>query len=143
MNNLYNSIYEISSRLLVVLLSQSKLTLQKAACLDYMTIYAHDFDKTLISIHPDNINRNADLPSMMPIYSNSVNYLAIKGLVEMCITSQGITYTPKQSVGEIVNLFSCEYLVHYQKNLKKIIELYGSYKEKQLIVLINKTYGRI
>lgn len=137
MNNLYNTLIEISTRVLNVFSYEGQLTTQRAACFDYMAIYANDFNNELNSIHPKNKNRTSDLVSMLPLYEKCLNYLVLKGLVSVTISKKGIMYRARKGFSEYLNLISGAYLEKYRKNLKIIYETYGSLNNSALGKLVD------
>lgn len=140
-NNLFNTVPEISARLLVVL-SLNEMTLQHAECLDFMTIYAHDFDNRLNSLHPNNYNRSADLPALSPIYNKSINYLCLKGLVSILSTRNGIIYKVCDIADKYINLFDGEYINTYKFNLRILYDKYNVSSDLELYKTIVDTMNQ-
>ena len=137
-NELFNTIPELATRLLFVIKDFPHLQEDKIIYLDYITLYANDFVDGLPSINTKSSQYSTELISYYPKYREALKYLLFKGLLDIKIRGNGLSYFPNKHVTDYLALFEGDYISLYKKNLQQIIQIYGNYTGKQLYKLISK-----
>lgn len=128
-NKLFNSIFEMELRI-ILLLSESKnitYTIDKVVALDFIICYAEDFDLPYVNLHGENRFRYAEISNRRLLVHKAVKELVTRGLVvvDQCyrfyISSKGIKFTQNLQVVT-------------QKNIEKLRRVLCAGMVKKVIV---------
>ena len=123
MNRLFNSDFEISLRLLTVMShSKKKLSLDDAVALDFITIYAAQFNISNENLHGNKSFMYSEFTSLRKVAKTAVKYLVLKGLISPSLdTDNGFLYSSTPLGDEFSNSLENEYSVKYRQLLNEVL----------------------
>ncbi|WP_195986352.1 ABC-three component system middle component 2 [Clostridium sp. D53t1_180928_C8] len=135
MNNkrIYNNIYEIASRLLVILNRfECSLDVQQLIYYDYLLIYAHEFSSEGKNVHPANPGHKREVYSKRRIIMDALKLLVSKHLITVSYSKDGFSYKKTCITNKFLECFQSDYYSQLNKNS---ILIYNEFKGKSLIEL--------
>lgn len=138
MDELYNSIFEINLRVLLLLASTplKSMSSDKILYFDFVVCYGREFEIGDYNLHGDNSYKFSELALRKTKINDSIKDLVVKGYI--CVeTINGFTYKISSKGIEYITSFEDEYTIEYEKFAEKAFEKYYDYSEKQLLSLIN------
>lgn len=113
MNNIFNSLKETSLRILLNLLINKQITLNRLILLDFVSLYGKDFDVS-------DYNLNGDGPYNLTEYStkrtqimDSIKYLVRNGLVDTEISDKTFLFSLSEKGRLYCNEFKSDYAIDY------------------------------
>jgi len=136
---IYNSIFEISIRLLVVLklIERSKLSIDELLIYDYLILNTFDIGGPA-SLHAPIPNRGVQLYSKKELLKKSLSFLLSKKLTDVHNEKDGILYTINENGHLLLAYFESEY---YHKLVDKTIwvnKIYGNLSRNELNQFVKK-----
>ena len=140
MNEVFNSIFEISLRTLLVLETYGKqgLTSDMIAAIDFITVYGKDFGISEENLHGDNTFKFSEFAARRSSVQKAVKWLVTNGLVTISIAPNGFTYLINSRGSDYCAKFNNEYAVAYMTLMQKTQEFISQKSEREVIELINR-----
>lgn len=137
MSSVYNSIYEIKIRILLLLRCSIKefISSDMIAGLDFITVYGKEFGVSNINLHGDNRYKFSELPSRREIVQQAINVLVRNNLVEVSLNN-GFEYQITDRGEEFIQTFESNYALKYTEIAEKTFEKYGNSDETELFKMI-------
>ena len=84
MNNIFNTSFEVSLRILIILNTvQTRLSIDRITDLDFIAIYGKDFGVSEYNLHGDNDYRFSEYTSKREIVSQAIKELVLRGYVKV------------------------------------------------------------
>lgn len=139
MNNLFNTPFEISMRILLVLLIFGKKarTVDMIAAADFMTIYSHDFSLAAHNLHGENTFSFSEYASRRKLMNDAIKQLVINGLITVIRGKQGFQYTLNARGRQVCDGFTTDYAAEYISLAQDVCEFLGDKTELEVMSLIN------
>ena len=137
MSSVYNSIYEIKIRILLLLRCSIKefISSDMIAGLDFITVYGKEFGVSNINLHGDNRYKFSELPSRREIVQQAINVLVRNNLVEVSLKN-GFEYQITDRGEEFIQTFESNYALKYTEIAEKTFKKYGNSDETELFKMI-------
>ena len=112
----FNSNTEISLRILLTLLcnqSNTNLTTDRIAILDFVTIYSREFGISENSLHGDNDFSFTEYATRRKQINENIKQLVLKRLIKISATDNGFTYSITEAGKKVAKSLSSEYAKQY------------------------------
>lgn len=138
MAELYNSMFEIELRVLLLLASSplKAMSSDKILYFDFVVCYGKEFEICESNLHGDNSYKFSELALRKTMINDSIKDLVVKGYISVDM-SNGFSYKISSKGIEYITSFEDEYTVAYESTAEKAFEKYIDYSEQQLLSLIN------
>lgn len=140
-SELIGSTFESSLRILILLdeLQDYKLDELQIAVIDFISIYAADFNLLDENLHGYGLFRYSEFSSKLKLASLSLKSLVLKSLVNFYPDTKGylysISHTGKEVVQQINNAYSDQYRIAIQEVVCAFPSLDENQMEKQIFKL--------
>lgn len=139
MTDIYNTTFEVSLRILIIMnIIETKLTIERIAALDFITIYGRDFGVSKYNLHGDNNFRFSEYASKRKIVAQSIKELVLKGYIKSHYTKKGFNYSISPSGISFCNSLNNDYAEDYAEIVKKVNNTFHNYSDRKLISCINE-----
>ncbi len=142
-NTLFNSIEEISIRILIQLyvLDDIKKTADFISYLDYLTIYSKTFGFGEFDLHGTNPYRLSELSARLDLGKKALLSLVAKGFCNVENEKEGLLYSITDTGYKIVKEMKSNYAMKYIELACDTIEYFKHYSEKDINkYIIDRTY---
>lgn len=138
--SIIGSEYEFSLRTLLLLnkLSKYDLNERQIALIDFIAVYAHDFDLAESNLHAEGTFRFSEFSVRYELAKKSVHYLAIKGLIDINSNTKGLNFSINEFGKSICKDISTEYSDNYIEYLGFVETVYSPFEYATLSGLINE-----
>lgn len=94
MNNIFNTSFEVSLRILIILNTvQTRLSIDRITDLDFIAIYGKDFGVSEYNLHGDNDYRFSEYTSKREIVSQAIKELVLRGYITPHCNKSGFNYS--------------------------------------------------
>ena len=128
MSEIFNSSLEISLRMLIILNTvQSRLSVDRIAALDFISIYGKDFGVSEYNLHGDNDYRFSEYTSKREIVSQALKELVLGGYIIPHCNKSGFNYS-----------INDKYAEDFTNIAKKTNSLFLEHSDRKLIRSINE-----
>lgn len=136
MNNVYNSVNEVSLRLLIILYNCDKpISSDRLVGLDFLAVYGKEFQISNTNLHGDNKYKFSELPSRREIIGESIKYLVINDLIKVSLVN-GFEYSISDKGAEYVSNLKSAYSISYNENVCVAIEKVKELDDMSILKLI-------
>ena len=127
MNNLFNTEFEVSMRLLLLLFNVNKpLTKDEIAYLDFITIYSNTYGFENENLNGECVYPLNELTIQMKLIQASIKSLVVSGFIEATANrDKGFLYKITNEGISITQIMSSDYSYDYSKIQKEIITKIG------------------
>ena len=137
MITVFNSVFEISLRVLCILYINNKpISLERIYCLDFISTYAKDFGYYNINLHGNNNFNYSEFSTRIQLIKDSLKDLVLQGYVDFCVTPKELLYSISQKGKNNQQNMNDDYYQELSGILKKIISITDSRNDSELIELI-------
>lgn len=132
-NYIYNSIFEIELRILLLLehSKQDFLSSDMIAALDFITVYGKEFGVSKINLHGDNRFKFSELPSRREKVYQSIKELVKKNMIDIDI-SKGFKFQINENGYNFIEKLESNYAIEYSEIAEVTCEKYGYMDEAEL-----------
>ncbi|GHV33419.1 hypothetical protein FACS18949_07300 [Clostridia bacterium] len=139
MNNVYNTIFEVSLRVLMTLEAAPRdwLSADRIAAADFICTYGKDFGVTNDNLHGDNSYRYSEFALRRELVKEALKSLVARCLADVTATADGFAYTLSQDGGEYCAELSCGYADEYRELAQAVKTLIADMTERDIIALIH------
>ncbi len=134
------SIYEISQRIVVMMNSLPNLLLdeRQIAAIDFIAVYAEDFDIIDKNLHGYGNYRFSEYASRKALTSAALKQLVLKRLVNLNITPEGYTYSISDAGMERYQKLDNSYAKEYSLAVKAVLQRFPDINSTQMEKEINR-----
>ena len=124
MNTVLGSQFETSLRVLLLLEAANNDPLDEVAIagLDYITIYANDFDLSDSNLHGDSKYRFGEFASRRTIIKAAVKQLVLDGLVVATHSSEGFRYQLSEDGIDFAASLTSDYANAYCETAERVLK---------------------
>jgi hypothetical protein len=139
MNNVFNTVFEVSLRVLLTLEAAPRewLSSERIAASDFITVYGKDFNVADTNLHGDNSYRYSEFALRRELVRESFKSLTARPLVDVTTTQDGFAYTLSPLGGECCSDLSGNYADEYKEAAENVRVLTAAMSEREIIGLIN------
>lgn len=133
MINVFNSTFEISLRILLILNNiRIELSVDRILAFDYLATYGKEFKISQYNLHGENNYRFSEYISKRKIMNDAIKELVLKRYIVSCYNKKGFRYKISE-VGmtfcaSLNNIYAKEYVV----NILNVNERFSNYSDSEL-----------
>lgn len=139
MNDVFNTSFEISLRMLLILNTvQSRLSIDRIIALDFIAIYGKDFGVSEYNLHGDNDYRFSEYTSKREIISKAIKELVLRGYVNPYCNKSGFNYSISKNGTTFCESLNDKYAEEFIDMVRKANMLFHEYSDRKLIHCINE-----
>ena len=136
MNKLFNSVFENSLRILLLLAEfDCGQSLDKIYATDFMVTYGATFGVSESDLNGDNQYKFSEFASRREIVRLALKELVLEGMEN---TATGILYSITNAGRDYSATLTSEYAEEYRSTARKIVEIVSNAAERTIIHKINK-----
>lgn len=137
-NDLFNSTYENSLRVLLLMSCLKIGTVDKIAVLDFITIYGKEFDISDYNLHGDNEFSFGEFSLKRKNMPQVLKALVLNGTLNVSSCDTGFTYYINENGKNACNRMNSAYSKEYIELALRTLNKYGSMPENELLNLVTK-----
>lgn len=139
MSQIFNSPFEVSLRMLIILNTvQSRLSIERIAALDFITIYGKDFGVSEYNLHGNNDYRFGEYPSRREMISKAIKELVLRGYIIPHCNKSGFNYSISKNGKIFCKSLNDKYAEDFTDIAKKANLQYLEYSDRKLVRFINE-----
>ena len=139
MNNIFNTSFEVSLRILIILNTvQTRLSIDRITALDFMAIYGKDFGVSEYNLHGDNDYRFSEYTSKREIVSQAIKELVLRGYITPHCNKSGFNYSISKEGVAFCESLNDKYAEDFTNIVKKTNSLFLEHSDRKLIRSINE-----
>ena len=140
MSNIFNSPFEVSLRVLLILNEYEDLSLtsDKITITDFISVYGASFGIAKKNLHGDNIFKFSEFATRRLLIQQAIKILVIKGLIIVEFNKNGFTYTITNTGINYCNSLESDYANIFRELVHESRVYILEYSEKYLLDMINK-----
>ncbi len=134
---LYNSNFEIQSRVLMIASSVHGMTLseEQIIALDFLTIYAHEFFLECVNLHGENGFMYSEFSARKQLFDLAIRELVKKGFLSV-VVKHGFLFRISTTGNDVISRMECQYSKAYCNQLEIVLDSYLNCSENELRQLI-------
>lgn len=138
MNEIFNTTFEVSLRILIVLnVAKARLSIDRITALDFITIYGKDFGVSEYNLQGDNDYRFSEYASKREIILTAIKKLVLQGYILPHCNKSGFTYSISEKGISFCLSLNNEYAEKYSFIVKNANAIFLSYSDRKIIYTIN------
>ncbi|MFM1524458.1 MULTISPECIES: ABC-three component system middle component 2 [Helcococcus] len=139
MSSLFNSVYEISLRMLIQLfvLNREARTSDYISCIDYLSLYSKSFKFGNYDLHGQKPYRFSELASRIKLGKKALKLLVSKGYASVSAENQGFIFQITDSGKQVVDSLKLEYAMIYTELAIETQEHFKEYSDSEILKYIN------
>ncbi len=140
MNELFNTPFEVSLRVLLTLLvaGKKRMTLDMIAARDYLTIYSRDFGIGDYNLHGDNSFSFGEFASRRKLTSEAIRLLVTENLIHAVRDAEGFRYELNTRGRKVCDSFTTDYAAEYISLAQEVRDFTENKTEIETMKLINE-----
>ena len=139
MNDVFNSSFEVSLRILIILsTAQSRLSIDRITALDFIAIYGKDFGASKYNLHGDNDYRFSEYTSKREIVSQAIKELVLSGYITPHCNKSGFNYSISKNGTTFCESLNDKYAEDFTGIVKNANAIFRDYSDRKLIHCINE-----
>jgi hypothetical protein len=138
-NTLFNSTHELSYRVLLLLNAHgnSKVSVDRLAALDFISVYGMDFSISEENLHGINRFRFSEYAGRRCGINDSIKLLVVLGYVQFHSLKKGFLYSITQEGKGLCQMLNDDYATQYTKNAINAMSFSKEYSDRELAQKIN------
>ena len=137
-NSIFNTTYENSLRILIMLSLLKEATSDKLSALDFIVIYGKSFEVSEENLHGENEFNFGEFALRRKNMSEALKMLVLNGLVTVKNGENGFNYTISSNGLNMCENMSTGYAKEYKLIAMKAVQNYGSMNELELLETVTK-----
>lgn len=138
MNNIFNSTFENSLRVLLILSSENKaISNDMISILDFISIYNKTLGVGEKDLNGQNFFAFCEYTTRRQIIKESIKELVLCGLIDVVQMKKGFCYKINKNGKDVVSSFNTNYAKDYLFAIQATLKFAKGKNEKQLISFIN------
>ena len=141
MKKLFNSTFEVSLRLMLLLsiIGDVPMTVDRIAAYDVMTIYSRDVGLSDEVLHGDNEFGLSEFASRRNKAQKALRELVLNGSVKAVISDKGFSYQITPAGKGVTDNMVTQYATDYKRLAKITAARYRSMSDEDIMTVINTT----
>jgi len=139
-NKVFNTVFEISMRLLLVLSlsKKKKLTLDNLVTVDFISNYSKEFGLTGNNLHGDNELGFSEFSIRRALAQDAIKQLVLENMINVSYSKEGFQYFITERGRTFGSSLTSDYATEYRLHAQKALEYMDSKNEKELLNLISR-----
>jgi hypothetical protein len=139
MSNVFNTVFEVSLRVLLTLEAAPRewLSSDRIAAADFICTYGKDFGVTDGNLHGDNSYRYSEFARRRGSTREALKSLVAKRLADVTATAEGFAYSLSKDGGDYCTELECSYADEYRELAQAVKTLTADMTERDMITLIH------
>ena len=143
MDKLFNSVFENSLRLLILLDEYDMpQTLDMLYVVDFMTLYSASFGITNKNLNGDNDYKFSEFASQRKLVRDALKEMVLNGTAEAVSYKDGLSYIITPEGEDYCESLDSDYAREYRENARSVIKSVSGKNERTLIASIYKMSGQ-
>lgn len=140
MNSIFNSPFEISLRVLLILENSNGLLYSSdmLAAIDFMAVYGQDFGISDNNMHGNNLFKYSEFATRRELTKEATRNLVLKDLISVDCGQNGFTYTITTIGIQYCSSLKSDYANCYREMVTKVLNYIEDMSEKKVLNLINE-----
>lgn len=140
MNNVFNSPFEVSLRVLLILNDYEDLSLtsDRITAADFISVYGASFGISETNLHGDSIFKFSEFATRRQLIQQAIKILVIKGLITVNCNENGFTYSITKNGTNFCNSLESDYANIFREIVHKSRKYIIDYSEKDVLNMINE-----
>ncbi len=140
MNNIFNTSFEISLRVLLTLESAPLQwwTADLIAASDFITVYSGDFDIATENLHGVNSFKYSEFALRREMVKEALKALVARKLTDVKLGQDGFVYTLSKSGGDYCGKIESSYAQSYRELAAIVRESFADKTDREILRLINR-----
>lgn len=139
-NNIFNTPFEISLRVLLTLESAPLQwwTMDLIAASDFITVYSGDFSIACENLHGANSFKYSEFALRREMVKEALKVLVIRKLTDVKLGQDGFVYTLSKSGGDYCGKIESSYAQSYRELAAIVRENFADKTDREILKLINR-----
>ena len=138
MNELFNSPFELSLRVLIILnTAQLRLTIDKIVAYDFISTYSSDFGISESNLHGNNSYRFSEYTTKRIIITQSIKNLVLEGFVLPHCNKGGFSYSIYPVGKNFCSSLNDDYANGFTQIVQQTVATFSDHSDRALIQTIN------
>lgn len=139
-NKVFNTVFEISMRLLLVLsLSEKRgFTLDNLVTADFITNYSKEFGLSSNNLHGNNEFSFSEFSTRRLLAQDALKQFVLEGMIEVAYSTDGFRYSISERGQAFCDTLTSDYATEYRLYARKAIEYINTKNKKELLNLISQ-----
>ncbi|TYS69710.1 hypothetical protein FZC76_05590 [Sutcliffiella horikoshii] len=140
MNNLFNSTFETSLRILIIMseYQDTHISADTIAAIDFISIYGAEFKISDTNLHGDNLFMFSEFTSRRTLVQQGVKKLVLQNLISVLPSKEGFTYRINSNGIKYINSFESHYAHSYKEMCHRARQYILNRAEKDVFKMINE-----
>jgi len=139
MNELFNTTFEVSLRILLILNESSKkISVERITSIDFIATYGKEFEISDYNLNGDNKYKFSEYSNKRKIILEAVKTLILNDYVKLTCNKQGFNYSITKEGKKLCKSMNNDYETNFSNTVKQGHLKYGKYTDRELINYINK-----
>ena len=140
MDNIFNTPFEVSLRVLLTLEASSRewVSSDWIAAADFITVYCKDFGLADNNLHGENAYKYSEFALRRDLVRKALKSLVSRRLVHVKAASNGFVYALSKPGGEYCAGFESEYAQSYRESAAITKQFLNEKSEREILSLINR-----
>ena len=138
MNNIYNTPFEISLRVLLLLETGLCETADMIAAADFITVYGKDFGISDTDLHGNSVFKYSEFPLRRDLVNKVVKQLVIMGLINVSSSNIGFIYSINQSGKKYCSGLTNDYAKTYRRLAERTQKYIAQRSGREILDSINR-----
>ncbi len=139
MNNIFNSAFELSLRVLILMKTKkTRVTVDWLSCIDFVTTYGKDFGVSEFNLHGDNEYRFSEYAAKREIIGAAIKELVLRGYITPHCNKSGFNYSITPAGIQLCETLNDAYAETYEKIAEMAINHFANYPDRKLMNCLNE-----
>ncbi len=139
MNNVFNTTFEVSLRILLALSVDGKpRTADMIAAVDFITVYGNNFGISETNLHGDNNYKYGEFANRRVMIKKALKSLVLEGMIDVYEKEGGFHFAINDAGEMFRTSLSSKYAVEYVQAAKNAVAYIAGKSEREIITGINR-----
>lgn len=140
MNNLFNTEFEVSLRVLLTLETarEQMLTEDMISAADFISVYGKEFGTADKNLHGDNKYKFSEFALRRELVRKAIRQLVLDDLIHVTSSKKGFSYSINQRGLNYITNFTSDYAEAYRRLTAQTLILIADKTERDVLKLINR-----
>ncbi len=136
-NQVFNTVFETSLRVILLLREKSSLTSGQIACADFIATFARYFETTDVNLNGDGRLQLRGFSVRRRLVQSAIRKLVVKGFLAPVFDGKNFLYKLTDQGVKFSEELKVDYAMNYRNAVKYILQRWPDLKESELSDMIN------
>lgn len=138
--SILGSPFEMSLRILIMLdvISDAELDEQKISAIDFIAVYAADFDLLDENLHGNGNYRFSEYPARKDLVKEALRMLVLDGTLSFHTSKKGFTYRITELGRNFCTKMTDSYVEEYRIAIMAVVDKYGTDNDRAMLSDISR-----